>query len=171
MRGELPGRVGTRALRVGIIGTGFIGEVHARAARRAGAVVAAVVASSPASTEAAVARLGAERGAADAHDLIAADDLDVVHICTPNDLHVPLALAAIAAGKHVVCEKPLATDLAAATAVAEAAEAAGCVATVPFAYRFYPMVREARARVAGGAGPIHLLHGNYLQDWLSSPYD
>ena len=158
-------------LRVGIVGAGFIGEVHARAARRHGAVVTSVVSSSPASTMAAVTRLGAERGDADATALIARDDIDVVHICTPNHLHVPLALQAIEAGKHVVCEKPLATDLAGAVRVERAAAAAGLVATVPFVYRFYPMVREARARLARSGEPVHLVYGSYLQDWLSSPYD
>ena len=77
-------------------------------------------------------------------------DVDVVHICTPNHLHRPLAEAALAAGKHVVCEKPLALDAAEAeTLVATAAEAGG-QAAVPFVYRYYPTVREARERVAAG---------------------
>ncbi len=107
------------------------------------------------------------------------DDLDaaldaasVVHICVPNHLHAPIALAAIAAGKHVVCEKPLATDADTARAMTEAAAEAGVVATVPFVYRFHPMVREARARVAAGQiGRLTLAHGSYLQDWLLRPAD
>ena len=96
-----------------------------------------------------------------------ADDVDVVHICTPNHLHQPLAEAALAAGKHVICEKPLALDVAGARRLVEAAAAADRVAAVPFVYRYYPTLREARERVRGGAtGPIRLLHGTYLQDWL-----
>lgn len=154
----------TGTIRAGIIGAGFIGEVHANAVRAAGGVVTRVAASSPQRSAAAAARLGALAPAATGEELIDAEDVDVVHICTPNSLHVPLARRALAAGKSVVCEKPLATTLDDARSLAAAAGAT--VATVPFAYRFYPAVREARARVAAGdAGPLHLLHGAYLQDW------
>ncbi|NMH98791.1 Gfo/Idh/MocA family protein [Pseudonocardia acidicola] len=151
-------------LRAGIVGAGFIGAVHAHAVRAAGGVVARVAASTPERSAEAAARVGASAPAATAEDLIDADDVDVVHICTPNSLHVPLARRALAAGKPVICEKPLATGLDDARALADLA--GGRVATVPFVYRFYPAVREARARVAAGqAGPLHLLHGAYLQDW------
>jgi predicted dehydrogenase len=159
-----------RALRVGILGAGFIGAVHARAARRAGARVVGVTASTPEQTEHAVQRIGAERGL-EAEQLIESAEIDVVHVCTPNDLHRPFAEAALKAGKHVVCEKPLATDLADALALLDAAERSGRVATVPFVYRFYPMVREARARLRGASGPTRLIHGSYLQDWLSTEAD
>jgi predicted dehydrogenase len=155
-------------MRSGIIGGGFIGSVHAHAVRAAGGVVSRVAGSTPDSSAAAAKRLHASRPAASADDLINSDDVDVVHICTPNALHVPLAEAAIGAGKHVVCEKPLATDAADARRLVEAAGGAGVVASVPFVYRFYPTVREARARIAAGdAGPLWLLHGSYLQDWLA----
>ena len=154
------------AIRAGIIGTGFIGAVHSHAVRVAGGVVTRVAASTPERSAAAAARLGALGSAPTGEDVIDSDDVDVVHICAPNSLHVPLAHRALAAGKPVICEKPLALTLADARDLAEAAAARGSVATVPFAYRFYPSVREARARVAaGGAGPLHLLHGAYLQDW------
>ncbi|MEU0465257.1 Gfo/Idh/MocA family oxidoreductase [Amycolatopsis sp. NPDC006131] len=151
-------------VRAGIIGAGFIGAVHAQAVRVGGGTVTKVAASSPDSSAAAAARLGALAPAAGAEELIESDDVDVVHICTPNSLHVPLARRALAAGKAVVCEKPLATSLADAAALA--AEAGDGIATVPFVYRFYPAVREARARItAGEAGELSLLHGAYLQDW------
>ena len=137
-------------LRVGIAGTGFIGSVHARSARLAGARVVAVAASSPESAEAAAGALGADRAAASAEELVQDPDLDVVHICTPNHLHQPLAAAALAAGKHVVCEKPLAMDAAGAEQLVAAAAAADRQAAVPFVYRFYPTVREARERVRSG---------------------
>jgi predicted dehydrogenase len=155
-----------RELRVGIVGTGFIGRVHARAARVAGAQLAGVASSTPEHATTARRELGAQRSYDSAEEMIASDAIDVVHICTPNNLHVPLARAAIAAGKHVVCEKPVALDSTAASELVAAAEAAGVVATVPFAYRYYPTVREARVRVQAAAGDARLIHGAYLQDWL-----
>jgi predicted dehydrogenase len=168
--GATPRPTGSAARRVGVIGTGFIGEVHARALRRAGTRLVGVAASSPATTDEAVARLGAERGFGP-EELATSPDVDVVHICAPNHVHGPLAQAALAAGKHVVCEKPLATDPSAADELVAAADRAGTVATVPFVYRFYPMVREARARVANGPLVVRLAHGSYLQDWLSTDRD
>ncbi|WP_445148661.1 Gfo/Idh/MocA family protein [Baekduia sp. Peel2402] len=159
-------------LRVGIAGAGFIGAVHARSARLAGAHIAGVAASTPDSAARAADRLGAAKAYTSAEELVADPDVDVVHICTPNHLHAPLAHAALAAGKHVVCEKPLATSLAEAEALDDAARVAGRVAAVPFVYRYYPTVREARARVAGDElGAVHLIHGAYLQDWLLSAED
>jgi len=168
--GEWTGENG--ALRVAIAGTGFIGAVHAHAARRAGAHVVGVAASSPERSREAAQRLGVERPFDDAMALATAPDVDVVHICTPNHLHGPLASAALAAGKHVVCEKPLALDAAEARGLVDTARESGLVATVPFVYRFYALVREARARVAaGGIGPVRLVHGSYLQDWLATADD
>jgi predicted dehydrogenase len=161
-----------QVLRVGIAGTGFIGGVHARSARLAGAQIAGVSASSPQSAQRAAERLGADRAYATSEELVQSDAVDVVHICTPNHLHAPLAELALAAGKHVVCEKPLALDAAQAGRLVDAAAASGLVAAVPFVYRFYPTVREARELVRTGlTGPLHLLHGHYLQDWLLRPED
>lgn len=156
-------------LRAAVAGTGFIGPVHARAAQRAGARLVGVAASSPERSAAAAEALGAERaGAADA--LATAPDVDVLHVCTPNVLHGPLVQAALAAGKHVVCEKPLAGTGDEAQALLDAV--GDRVATVPFAYRYNPVVFEARARVAAGAlGALRLVHGGYLQDWLAEPGD
>lgn len=159
-------------LRIAIAGAGFAGRLHAHAAHMAGATIVGVSASTPERAEAAAETLGAERGFATSEELVASPDVDVVHICTPNNVHAELAAAAIAAGKHVVCEKPLAVDAGQARALVEAAAAAGVVATVPFVYRFYPVVREIRQRLSrGGSGPVHLIHGTYLQDWLLTPED
>ncbi len=159
-------------LRAAVAGTGFIGRVHARSARLAGATLIGVAASTPERGAAAAEALGAGRSFADAEELVESPDVDVVHICTPNHLHAPLALAALKAGKHVICEKPLAVDTEGAQELVNAAEAAGTVATVPFVYRYYATVREAKARVEAGAiGSINLIHGTYLQDWLLSPED
>jgi predicted dehydrogenase len=162
----------TRSLRVAIAGTGFIGALHARSARLAGAHLVGVAASSPESAQRAAAALRAERAFASAEELVEAPDVDVVHICTPNHLHVPLAEAALAAGKHVICEKPIALDAFGAQGLADAAAESGRIAAVPFVYRYYPTVREARERVRTGAtGPLRLIHGTYLQDWLLRPED
>jgi len=164
--------MGKSELRVGIAGAGFVGTVHARSARVAGARIAGVAASTPASAERAAARLGAERAFASADALAEAPEIDVLHICTPNHLHASLALRALAAGKHVVCEKPLATEGGEAQALVDAAAASDRVTVVPFVYRYYPTVREARERVhAGQLGAVQLVHGTYLQDWLLSSED
>ncbi len=163
---------GGPTLRAGIAGTGFIGAVHARAIVLAGGEVAGVAASSAASAERAAPRLRAKRAFASAQELVEADDVDVIHVCTPNYLHVPLATAALEAGKHVICEKPLALDDGGAAQLVELASARGLVGAVPFVYRYYPMVREARERLLGGdCGELRLVHGTYLQDWLSRPDD
>lgn len=158
----------TSTPRAGIIGTGFMGAVHSHAVRAAGNTISAVAGSSKASAEAAAAKLGARTAAESPEALIARDDVDVVHICTPNATHADLARKAIAAGKAVVCEKPLATSVEDARELNDLADQAGVVAAVPFVYRFYPAVREARDRIrAGEAGRLWLLHGSYLQDWLA----
>ncbi len=155
--------------RVAILGTGFIGAVHAQAVRVAGGEVVGVLASSPARSQAAAQRLRARRAYDSAEQALADPDVDVVSICTPNHLHAELAAAALEAGKHVVCEKPLATSVDDAQRLVAAATPSSAV---PFAYRYYPTVREARARIASGeSGAVHLIHGTYLQDWLLSPDD
>jgi predicted dehydrogenase len=159
-------------LGVGVVGIGFSGAAHARAVRLAGARLFGVAASTPQRAKEAASRLNADRAFPSAAALIEDQDVDVVHLCVPNDQHAPLAEMALAAGKHVVCEKPLALDPASAEGLVAAWQAAGTVATVPFVYRFYPMVRELRARIAAGElGRIHLVHGTYLQDWLSRQVD
>lgn len=148
-------------LRSAIIGAGMVGTVHAHAVHRAGGQLAAICASTPHASDLAARRVGAER-AGTAEEIVAADDVDVVHICTPNILHFEQAAAALAAGKHVICEKPLATTVADAQALADAVPTAGTVAAVSFIYRFYPMVREARHRL--GESAVWLMHGGYVQD-------
>ena len=144
-------------LRVGIAGAGFIGAVHARAARLARARLVGVAASTLEGAESAARRLGAERAFPSAEALVESPDVDVVHVCTPNHLHLPLAEAALAAGKHVICEKPLALDLAGAARLTEPPPRRAGRASVPFVYRYYPMVREARERVRSGeTGEVRL---------------
>jgi predicted dehydrogenase len=161
-----------RPLSAAVIGTGFIGEIHSRSVRAAGGRLTAVAASTPERSKEAAQRLGAERIVGSPEELAAADDIDVVHVCTPNRFHADYVRAALESGKHVICEKPLATDPGTAAELTELAASKGLTATVPFVYRFYPTVRHARDRVArGDLGAIRLLHGTYLQDWMSEPQD
>jgi predicted dehydrogenase len=161
-----------KRIRSGIVGAGMIAEVHARAVRGAGGTVTAVADGTADTAGLAAARLGAERAATSVEDLVASDDVDVVHICAPNHVHASIAELALRAGKPVICEKPLAIDAPTARSLVDLARSAGVVHAVPFIYRFYPSVREAKARVGNGStGPVRLIHGSYLQDWLASPDD
>jgi len=162
----------TTAPRAAFIGGGFMAQVHSRAARSARGRLVGGASSSPASAERAAASLGLDRAYASPAELLADDSIDLVHICTPNATHADYALAAIDAGKHVICEKPLATNVRDAEELAARAAAAGVSATVPFVYRYHPMVREARARVAAGElGTLLTIQGAYLQDWLLTESD
>ncbi len=157
-------------LGVAIVGTGMIGAVHRRAALLAGAIVRGVSASSPERAREVAQSWDVPRAYRDIEEVVADPQVQVVHVCTPNHLHRAMAQAALQAGKHVVCEKPLATTLEDAKALAALAAATGLLATVPFVYRYHPVVREARARIAQGElGPLRLIHGSYLQDWLLDP--
>jgi predicted dehydrogenase len=154
------------------VGSGFMATVHSRAARSARARLVGVASSSSIRSREAAVELGLERSYHDLTELLSDDTIDIVHVCTPNALHAEQAMAVLAAGKHVICEKPLATTPDDARALVEAARDAGVVATVPFVYRFHPMVREARARFRDGeAGRLQTIHGSYLQDWLGDPLD
>lgn len=147
-------------------------RVHRTAARDAGGELRAVATRSEAGGRQAADELGAVRAELNAAALLLADDIDVVHICTPNASHAELALRALESGKHVVCEKPLATSSADARELVQAAASHGRVAAVPFVYRYHPMVREARARVArGDVGELLTLDCSYLQDWMLHPDD
>jgi predicted dehydrogenase len=159
-------------LRVAVVGTGFIGGVHVRSARLAGAEVVGVAASTPQRSAAAAERLSVSRGYPSGEDVVSDTSLDVVHVCTPNALHAPLTTAALDNGLHVVCEKPVATTSEEATAVRDRAASAGRVVAVPFVYRYHAMARQARALVRGGElGAVRLVHGTYLQDWLMRDED
>jgi predicted dehydrogenase len=159
--------MGTR-LRAGILGGGFMAEVHSRAIRAAGHDVVMIASSSPEQSAQAARRLGVREVAADAHSLIESEFVDVVHVCTPNSFHAEQAGLALALGKPVVCEKPLATSVADAQHLLDQSVASATPTAVPFVYRYYPAVREIRSRIArGDTGELHLLHGSYLQDWLA----
>lgn len=157
-------------LGIAIVGTGMIGAVHRRAALLAGAEVRGVAASSPQRAQEVAQAWNVAHAYRDIEEVVSDPQVQVVHVCTPNHLHRAMAQAALEAGKHVICEKPLATTLDDAQALAALAARTGLVATVPFVYRYHPVVREARARIAQGElGSLHLIHGSYLQDWLLDP--
>ena len=158
--------------RAAIIGTGFMGRVHAHAVLAAGGEVTGVLGSAPDRARTAAGGLRARHVYTTMDELLSDDTVDVVHVCTPNASHERYTLAALEAGRHVVCEKPLSVDADSAARMVDMASRAGRIGTVPFAYRFHPMVRQARAMVrAGELGTVTLAHGGYLQDWLTGADD
>lgn len=154
-------------IKVGVVGTGFIGPAHIEALRRLPNIE--VVALCEANIELATAKaaqLGIERACV-FDELLAMEDIVSVHICTPNFLHYPQSKAALLAGKHVVCEKPLAKDLHEAEELVALAEKTGLVNAVHFNLRYYPLVRQMKTmREKGELGEIYSILGSYLQDWL-----
>jgi predicted dehydrogenase len=150
-----------------VVGTGFIGPVHVEAVRRLGHRVVGILGSSPAKSAAAAASLGLDRGYATFADLLADPAVSVVHIASPNREHFAQCQAAIAAGKHVVCEKPLAMTAGETNSLVEIAAKSNVVTAVNYNVRFYPMVLDARARMRRGqCGELLHATGSYLQDWL-----
>lgn len=160
-------------LRAAVIGTGFVGPFHVDAVRRGGiGEVVAIVGSHEGRTAERARALGVGHWTVDPDAVFGDGAIDVVHVCTPNASHVDLATRALAAGKHVVVEKPLALGLDDALRVARQAAAAGLHGMVAFTYRGYPMVRRARELVRDGLlGDLRLIHGAYLQDWLADDTD
>ena len=154
-------------IKVGVVGTGFIGPAHIEALRRLPNIeVAALCESTIESATVKASKLGIERACA-FEELLAMEDIASVHICTPNLLHHPQAKAALSAGKHVVCEKPLAKDLHDAEELVALATTTGLVNAVHFNLRYYPLVRQMKTmREKGDLGEIYSVIGSYLQDWL-----
>ena len=131
-----------QSLRVGIVGTGFMGRVHAEAAIRQRSRIVAVAGSTPQASTRAIASWMLDARALSPDALVSDPEVDVVHLCVPNHLHYPLAMAAMSHGKHVVCEKPLATNFADAAELSDAADSYGVVGAVPFVYRYHPLVHR-----------------------------
>jgi predicted dehydrogenase len=171
----------TPALRVAMVGYAFMGAAHSQAWRNAHRFfdlpavpeLTVLCGRDTSAVEAAAARFGWRETATDWREVIARDDIDVVDISSPGDTHRDIALAALAAGKHVLCEKPLANTLAEAeemTAAAAAAQGRGVLSMVGFNYRRTPALALARNLVAEGRlGQIHHVHAQYLQDWIVDP--
>jgi len=158
-------------LRAGVIGTGFIGPVHIEALRRLGVQLKALC-DVPDRVRSAADRLGVPQAFGDYRELLRSPDVDVVHITAPNRFHAEMSLAALKAGKHVVCEKPLAMNTRETAAVVKAARRAGAVFAVNYNVRFYPAVLQLRRAVASGElGEIIHVNGSYFQDWLFKDTD
>lgn len=153
---------------MGLVGAGFVGPHHVDAVRRLGFVdIVAVGGSSEASAARSAEALGARRSYGSYLEMMRDPEIDVIHNATPNYLHFPITAAAIAAGKHVISDKPLALTSAKSRELLRLATEAGIVHAVTFNYRGNPLVQHARAAIAAGdIGRPHFVHGHYLQDWL-----
>src|SRR3989441_11319755 len=150
-----------------VVGTGFIGVVHGGALRRLGVQVLGMVRSSRARAAERAAALNLPPAYESFEAMLGDPRVDVVHITSPNHLHFPQAAAALAAGKHVVCEKPLAMTSVESGELVRLAQATRLVNAVNFNLRFYPICRHLHQLVReGGLGDVRLLSGHYLQDWL-----
>src|SRR4051812_46818045 len=172
---------GKPPLRVGLVGYAFMGAAHSQAWRTAPHFFAlplqpeltVLVGRTPDRVAEAAGRLGWATTETDWRRLLERDDVDLVDVCTPGDTHAEIAIAALAAGKHVLCEKPLANTVAEAEAMAEAAAraaAAGVRSMVGFTYRRVPAIGLARRLVAEGRlGDIRHVRAQYLQDWIADP--
>ena len=170
---------GTPRLRVGMVGYAFMGAAHSHAWRNAHRFfdlpltpeLTAIAGRNEAAVSAAAERLGWNSVETDWRRLLERDDIDLIDICTPGDTHPQIAIAALEAGKHVLCEKPLANSVADAermTAAANAAAANGVFAMCGFTYRRVPALSLARRFVEEGRlGEIRHVRAQYLQDWLS----
>ena len=155
------------AINVGIVGTGFMGVTHTETLRRLGLNVVGVVGSSPERARTKAAQANLPRVFEGLDEMLGDPSINVVHITSPNHLHHQQVRAVLAAGKHVVCEKPLGLDSMQTYELLDAARRAGVVHAVCFNQRFYPLVHQAREMVAAGEiGNVRLISGGYLQDWL-----
>ncbi|QDT00833.1 Gfo/Idh/MocA family protein [Adhaeretor mobilis] len=156
-----------------IIGTGFIGPAHLEALRRVGCIdVVAVAERDNATAEAKAAELSIPKGYGDYHAMLADPEIEVVHNCTPNHLHFEVNKAILAAGKHVVSEKPLAMNSTESRKLVRLANESGKVNAINFNYRYNPLVQQARAMCQrGDIGRVLAVQGSYLQDWLLQEND
>ena len=150
-----------------VIGSGFIGTVHVEALRRLGVPVYGLLGSSPDRTASHAARLGITRAYTSLDELLDDARVEVVHVTSPNALHYPQVKAVLAAGRHVVCEKPLAVTSDESAELAGLAAASGRICAVNFNIRFYALNQHLHELVADEAlGDLRLITGRYFQDWL-----
>src|SRR5262250_334975 len=150
-----------KKLKTAVFGTGFMGRVHTEGIRRLGNVeVAAIAASSEEKARKFAEEVGVERATGDYRTLLSDPQIDAVHVCTPNALHFPMAKAALEAGKHVLCEKPLATTLSEAQQLVDLANKKKLANCTFHILRFYPMVQHIRRmRETGEMGEIYAVQG------------
>ena len=159
-------------MHVAVVGAGFIGPVHVEALGRLGVNVAGILGVSEEESQAAARQLGLPKAYQSYEEILADSKVQAVHLATPNRLHYPMAKAALAAGKHVLCEKPLAMNSTESAELVELAKKAGVVAGVNYNIRYYPLCLEA-ADIArrGDLGDVYSVCGSYVQDWLFYPTD
>lgn len=157
----------SQTIKAAIVGTGFIGPAHLEALRRLPNVeVVALCEVNQELAEEKAKMLGIPR-AYTFEEMLKQNDIDVVHICTPNFLHFAQAKAVLESEKHVICEKPLAVKIEEAEELVKIASATGLVNAVHFNLRYYPMVRQMKTmREKGDLGDVYSVMGSYLQDWL-----
>ena len=163
-----------KTINAGIIGTGFIGPAHIEALRRLGFVnVVAVAERDQELAQAKADELSIPKAYGDYQELLADAEVEVVHNCTPNHLHFEVNRDIMAAGKHVVSEKPLAMNSNESRELVKLAEQAGVVHAIDFNYRYMPLVQQARlmCQQESDVGRVLAVHGSYLQDWLHQDTD
>jgi len=159
-------------LHAAIVGPGFVGRAHLEALRRLGIPVQGMLASTPERSKAAAESLHLPHAYQSLEELVEDQSVQLVHLCTPNNLHFAEASQLLRAGKHVLCEKPLALDSRESATLVSLLKDTGLVGAVTYNLRYYPLCQEARALVQGGAiGQVKLIHGSFLQDWLLFPTD
>ena len=164
--------INKQSIGVGVAGTGFIGPAHIEALRRNGIQVLGLAESNLEMSREKAASLGVPRAFGPLEEMLTDPDIDIVHLATPNYLHHPHAKAALLAGKHVVCEKPLAMNTAESAELVKIAAQQNLVNVVNFNIRMYPLAQQARQMVQSGElGDLFILQGSYLQDWLLFPHD
>jgi len=150
-----------------VIGSGFIGTVHIEALRRLGVQVHGILGSSPERAAQRAQALGVPRGYGSLAELLHDDRVEIVHVTSPNHLHHPQVIEILDAGRHVVCEKPLAMTSEQSAELVERASRSGRVNAINFNIRFYPLNQHAHELVATGElGEVRLVTGRYFQDWL-----
>jgi predicted dehydrogenase len=157
-----------KKLKTAVFGTGFMGRVHSEGIRRLGNVeIVGIAASSADKARAFADEISVERATGDYRELLADPEIDAVHICTPNALHFPMSKAALEAGKHVLCEKPLAMSSEQASEMVRIAKERNLANCTFHNLRYYPQVQNMRRmREAGELGEIYAVQGTYSQDWL-----
>ncbi len=153
--------------KVVVVGLGFMGRTHIQSLRRLGVEVYGVAGIDETEAQKTSSELGIPKWYKSFDEVITDSAVQVVHLCTPNNLHFSQAKQALLAGKHVLCEKPLAMSMTESAELAKLAKEKGLFTAVNYNLRFYPICQEAKARItAGDLGEPYLIHGAYLQDWL-----
>ncbi|OGV96673.1 dehydrogenase [Microgenomates group bacterium RBG_16_45_19] len=165
-------RLTRQTIGVGLAGAGFIGAAYVESLRRSGIQVLGLAENTREKAHQKAVELGIPRSYASLDDMLGDPDIDVVHLATPNHLHYSQVMAALQAGKHVICEKPLAMNTDESAEMVKLAAERGLVNVVDYNIRMYPLVQQARSMVQNGEiGELFILQGSYMQDWLLLPTD